>query len=136
MQGLREAGVPGDVRALLPGRGEAGGAALTGHDDIIGVAFTGSTEVARAINRGLAGRDGPIATLIAETGGAGGEVSGAKPAIHSAHGGSSPTVSKSGASASGAAHAATGRPAGSAAATAPSRSAWPRSSRACELSAI
>ncbi|MGD8809603.1 MAG: aldehyde dehydrogenase family protein, partial [Gammaproteobacteria bacterium] len=29
----------------------------------------GSTETARAINRTLAGRDGPIATLIAETGG-------------------------------------------------------------------
>ncbi|MBF0306280.1 MAG: aldehyde dehydrogenase family protein, partial [Alphaproteobacteria bacterium] len=34
-----------------------------------GVAFTGSTETARAINRALAGRDGPIAPLIAETGG-------------------------------------------------------------------
>src|SRR3546814_3546374 len=67
---LLEAGGPVVVLALLPGRGERGGAALTGHDDIIGVAFTGSTEVARAINRGLAGRDGPIATLIAETGGA------------------------------------------------------------------
>jgi RHH-type proline utilization regulon transcriptional repressor/proline dehydrogenase/delta 1-pyrroline-5-carboxylate dehydrogenase len=33
------------------------------------VAFTGSTETARAINRALAQRDGPIATLIAETGG-------------------------------------------------------------------
>jgi RHH-type proline utilization regulon transcriptional repressor/proline dehydrogenase/delta 1-pyrroline-5-carboxylate dehydrogenase len=67
---LLEAGVPGDVLAFLPGRGETVGAALTGHDAIIGVAFTGSTEVARAINRSLAGRDGPIATLIAETGGA------------------------------------------------------------------
>ncbi len=67
---LLEAGVPGDVLHFLPGRGETVGAALTGHDDIIGVAFTGSTEVARAINRSLAGRDGPIATLIAETGGA------------------------------------------------------------------
>ncbi|WP_432768458.1 MAG: bifunctional proline dehydrogenase/L-glutamate gamma-semialdehyde dehydrogenase PutA [Sphingopyxis sp.] len=67
---LLEAGVPGDVLAFLPGRGETVGAALTEHDDIIGAAFTGSTEVARAINRGLAMRDGPIATLIAETGGA------------------------------------------------------------------
>src|SRR3546814_13568921 len=94
---LLEAGGPVVVLALLPGRGERGGAALTGHDDIIGVAFTGSTEVARAINRGLAGRDGPIATLIAETGGAGGAVSGAKPALHSAHGGGSPPVSTRGA---------------------------------------
>jgi RHH-type proline utilization regulon transcriptional repressor/proline dehydrogenase/delta 1-pyrroline-5-carboxylate dehydrogenase len=67
---LLEAGVPGDVLHYLPGRGETVGAALTSHDAIIGVAFTGSTEVARAINRSLAGRDGPIATLIAETGGA------------------------------------------------------------------
>ena len=67
---LIEAGVPGDVLHYLPGRGETVGAALTGHPDIIGVAFTGSTEVARAINRSLAMRDGPIATLIAETGGA------------------------------------------------------------------
>jgi len=67
---LLEAGVPGDVLHYLPGRGETVGAALTGHDEIIGVAFTGSTEVARMINRSLAGRDGPIATLIAETGGA------------------------------------------------------------------
>ncbi|KQZ73855.1 pyrroline-5-carboxylate dehydrogenase [Sphingopyxis sp. Root214] len=67
---LLEAGIPGDVLAFLPGRGETVGAALTSNDDIIGVAFTGSTEVARMINRSLAGRDGPIATLIAETGGA------------------------------------------------------------------
>ena len=33
------------------------------------MAFTGSTETARAINRSLAGRDGPIAALVAETGG-------------------------------------------------------------------
>src|SRR3546814_3400850 len=70
VQVLLEAGVPGDVLALLPGRGETVGAALTGHDDVIGVAFTGSTEVARAINRSLAMREGPIATLLAETGGA------------------------------------------------------------------
>lgn len=67
---LHEAGVPADVLHYLPGRGETVGAALTSHDAIIGVAFTGSTEVARAINRSLAMRDGPIATLIAETGGA------------------------------------------------------------------
>ena len=36
---------------------------------IAGVAFTGSTETARLINRMLADRDGPIATFIAETGG-------------------------------------------------------------------
>jgi RHH-type proline utilization regulon transcriptional repressor/proline dehydrogenase/delta 1-pyrroline-5-carboxylate dehydrogenase len=42
---------------------------LTARPEIAGVAFTGSTDTARAINRALAMRDGPIATLIAETGG-------------------------------------------------------------------
>ena len=37
--------------------------------DIAGVVFTGSTEVARTINRSLAAKDGPIVPLIAETGG-------------------------------------------------------------------
>jgi RHH-type proline utilization regulon transcriptional repressor/proline dehydrogenase/delta 1-pyrroline-5-carboxylate dehydrogenase len=36
---------------------------------VAGVVFTGSTEVARAINRSLAAKDGPIVPLIAETGG-------------------------------------------------------------------
>jgi RHH-type transcriptional regulator, proline utilization regulon repressor / proline dehydrogenase / delta 1-pyrroline-5-carboxylate dehydrogenase len=67
---LHRAGIPVDVLHLLPGRGETVGAALTSLPGIAGVAFTGSTAVARAINRSLAQRDGPIATLIAETGGA------------------------------------------------------------------
>ncbi len=54
---------------LLPGRGETVGAALTAHADLAGVAFTGGTETAWAINRGLAARNGPIVPLIAETGG-------------------------------------------------------------------
>lgn len=66
---LLEAGVPGDVLHFLPGRGEVVGAALTGHAEIAGVVFTGSTEVAHLINRKLASRNAPIATLIAETGG-------------------------------------------------------------------
>jgi RHH-type proline utilization regulon transcriptional repressor/proline dehydrogenase/delta 1-pyrroline-5-carboxylate dehydrogenase len=53
---------------LIPGDGDVG-AMLTRHPALAGVAFTGSTATARAINRTLAGRDGPIATLIAETGG-------------------------------------------------------------------
>ena len=53
---------------LAPGDGSIG-AALTAHRDIAGVVFTGSTEVARAINRTLAAKDGPIVPLIAETGG-------------------------------------------------------------------
>jgi RHH-type transcriptional regulator, proline utilization regulon repressor / proline dehydrogenase / delta 1-pyrroline-5-carboxylate dehydrogenase len=62
------AGVPEDVLQLLPGDGVVG-AALVGLEGIAGVCFTGSTEVARIINRGLAERDGPIPVLVAETGG-------------------------------------------------------------------
>ena len=65
---LHEAGVPASALHLLPGDGGIG-AALTGHPDVAGVVFTGSTEVARAINRTLAAKDGPIVPLIAETGG-------------------------------------------------------------------
>ena len=42
---------------------------LTADRRVAGVAFTGSTEVARVINRALAAKDGPIPPLIAETGG-------------------------------------------------------------------
>ena len=42
---------------------------LTADRRVAGVAFTGSTEVARIINRALAAKDGPIPPLIAETGG-------------------------------------------------------------------
>jgi RHH-type proline utilization regulon transcriptional repressor/proline dehydrogenase/delta 1-pyrroline-5-carboxylate dehydrogenase len=45
------------------------GDALVADPDVDGVVFTGSTEVARAINRRLAAKDGPIVPLIAETGG-------------------------------------------------------------------
>jgi RHH-type transcriptional regulator, proline utilization regulon repressor / proline dehydrogenase / delta 1-pyrroline-5-carboxylate dehydrogenase len=65
---LHEAGVPASALHLLPGDGQIG-AALTAHADIAGVVFTGSTEVARSINRTLAAKDGPIVPLIAETGG-------------------------------------------------------------------
>ncbi|KAF1712167.1 bifunctional proline dehydrogenase/L-glutamate gamma-semialdehyde dehydrogenase [Pseudoxanthomonas kalamensis DSM 18571] len=67
---LHEAGIPPAVLQYLPGDGATVGAALTADPRVAGVAFTGSTETARAINRALAGRDGgPIAVLIAETGG-------------------------------------------------------------------
>ena len=62
------AGIPKDVVQLAPGDGRVGGA-LTAHPLLGGVAFTGSTETARLINRALADRDGPIIPLIAETGG-------------------------------------------------------------------
>ncbi len=65
---LHEAGVPTSALDLVPGDGKIG-AALTAHPDIAGVVFTGSTEVARSINRTLAAKDGPIVPLIAETGG-------------------------------------------------------------------
>ena len=63
-----EAGIPDDVLQLVLG-GASVGATLTADPRIAGVAFTGSVSTARAINRSLASRDGPIATLIAETGG-------------------------------------------------------------------
>lgn len=65
---LHEAGVPASALHLVQGAGEIG-ATLVAHPAIAGVVFTGSTEVARAINRTLAAKDGPIVPLIAETGG-------------------------------------------------------------------
>jgi RHH-type proline utilization regulon transcriptional repressor/proline dehydrogenase/delta 1-pyrroline-5-carboxylate dehydrogenase len=51
------------------GRGAPGGAALAADAPSGGIAFTGSTETARAIHQTLAARPGPIVPLIAETGG-------------------------------------------------------------------
>ncbi len=65
---LHAAGVPAAVLQLLTGDG-AVGAALVSHPGTAGVAFTGSTQTARRINRALAERNAPIAPLIAETGG-------------------------------------------------------------------
>ncbi len=69
---LHEAGVPAGALQLLPGAGETVGAALVAHPQVAGVLFTGSTEVARLINRQLAQRLSPAGQpipLIAETGG-------------------------------------------------------------------
>jgi RHH-type proline utilization regulon transcriptional repressor/proline dehydrogenase/delta 1-pyrroline-5-carboxylate dehydrogenase len=66
---LHQAGIPAAVLHLLPGAGEVLGQALTADPRLAGVAFTGSTDTARAIDRVLAGREGPIPVLIAETGG-------------------------------------------------------------------
>ena len=66
---LHEAGVPEAVLQFLPGDGATVGAALTKDPRVAGVAFTGSTDTARAINRSLAARDAAIGVLIAETGG-------------------------------------------------------------------
>jgi RHH-type proline utilization regulon transcriptional repressor/proline dehydrogenase/delta 1-pyrroline-5-carboxylate dehydrogenase len=65
---LHEAGIPPEALQLVPGDGRVG-AALVADARVAGVAFTGSTEVARAINRALAAKDAPIVPLIAETGG-------------------------------------------------------------------
>jgi RHH-type proline utilization regulon transcriptional repressor/proline dehydrogenase/delta 1-pyrroline-5-carboxylate dehydrogenase len=66
---FHEAGVPSDVLQLLPGSGEAVGAKLMADPRVAGVVFTGGTDTARAIQRALAARPGPIAPLIAEAGG-------------------------------------------------------------------
>jgi len=66
---LRQAGVPDDALQLLHGPGDTVGAALVAAPGVAGVVFTGSTQVARLINRALAAKDGPITPLIAETGG-------------------------------------------------------------------
>jgi RHH-type transcriptional regulator, proline utilization regulon repressor / proline dehydrogenase / delta 1-pyrroline-5-carboxylate dehydrogenase len=66
---LHDAGVPRNALALLHGPGETIGAALVADARTAGVCFTGSTAVAKIINRTLAAKDGPIVPLIAETGG-------------------------------------------------------------------
>jgi RHH-type proline utilization regulon transcriptional repressor/proline dehydrogenase/delta 1-pyrroline-5-carboxylate dehydrogenase len=65
---MHAAGIPASALHLVLGDGKAG-AALVADLRVAGVAFTGSTEVARLINRALAEKDGPIVPLIAETGG-------------------------------------------------------------------
>jgi RHH-type transcriptional regulator, proline utilization regulon repressor / proline dehydrogenase / delta 1-pyrroline-5-carboxylate dehydrogenase len=68
---LHAAGVPEGALQLLPGAGETG-AALVGDARIMGVMFTGSTGVAKLIQRQLAGRltaAGQPVPFIAETGG-------------------------------------------------------------------
>lgn len=68
---LHEAGVPKDALQLLPGDGKLG-AALVAAPQVAAVMFTGSTEVARLIQKQLAGRvsaHGHAVPFIAETGG-------------------------------------------------------------------
>ena len=66
---LHQAGIPADILHFLPGDGPTLANAVLEDSRLAGVAFTGGTEAAQAINRRLAGRSGPLATLIAETGG-------------------------------------------------------------------
>lgn len=72
VQLMHEAGIPRTALQFLPGRGEVVGARLTADSRTKGVIFTGSTEVAQLIHRGLAKRSASEHVdipLIAETGG-------------------------------------------------------------------
>ena len=69
---LHRASVPRGALQLLPGAGETVGAALVADPRVRGVLFTGSTAVARTLQRALAGRldaAGRPPLLVAETGG-------------------------------------------------------------------
>ncbi|MEM9810110.1 MAG: bifunctional proline dehydrogenase/L-glutamate gamma-semialdehyde dehydrogenase PutA [Pseudomonadota bacterium] len=70
---MHEAGVPHEALQLVLGDG-AVGKAIIDHDAIAGVVFTGSTPVAKIIQRQLAEKDGAILPLIAETGGVNGMI--------------------------------------------------------------
>ncbi len=63
------AGIPPLALHFIPGNSGELSPILTGDPRIEGIAFTGSTQSAWAINRALAARDSSIASLIAETGG-------------------------------------------------------------------
>ena len=65
---MHEAGIPENAVRLVCGGVDAG-AAVVADDSVAGVAFTGSTATAKAIQRSLADKDGPVVPLIAETGG-------------------------------------------------------------------
>jgi RHH-type proline utilization regulon transcriptional repressor/proline dehydrogenase/delta 1-pyrroline-5-carboxylate dehydrogenase len=72
VRALHAAGVPRGALQLLPGRGETVGAALVEDERVNGVLFTGSTEVARLLQRVLSQRltaQGQVVPLVAETGG-------------------------------------------------------------------
>jgi phenylacetaldehyde dehydrogenase len=51
----RRAGIPDGVINVVPGHGSVAGAALTAHDDVDKIAFTGSTEVGKKILQAAAG---------------------------------------------------------------------------------
>ncbi|MCY4261457.1 MAG: bifunctional proline dehydrogenase/L-glutamate gamma-semialdehyde dehydrogenase PutA, partial [Rhodobacteraceae bacterium] len=69
IQCFHRCGVPPTALQLLPGSGHGTGQALVSHPRVAGVAFTGSTETARQINRSLANSDMPAPRMVAETGG-------------------------------------------------------------------
>lgn len=72
VRALWAAGVPRYAVQLIPGRGSVVGARLVCDPRVRGVLFTGSTEVARILQRTIAGRvdeTGRAIPLVAETGG-------------------------------------------------------------------
>jgi RHH-type proline utilization regulon transcriptional repressor/proline dehydrogenase/delta 1-pyrroline-5-carboxylate dehydrogenase len=69
VQLLHQAGIPVQALSLLPGKSGVISDPLLQDERVAGVIFTGSTEAAKNINQTLAQRPGPIAPLIAETGG-------------------------------------------------------------------
>jgi len=66
---LHKAGIPKDVIQLLPGTGATIGTGLINDSRVSGVIFTGSTGVAKLIQKTLANKAGAITPLVAETGG-------------------------------------------------------------------
>jgi RHH-type proline utilization regulon transcriptional repressor/proline dehydrogenase/delta 1-pyrroline-5-carboxylate dehydrogenase len=66
---MHTVGFPEEVIQLLPGRGSVIGNKLAADERIKGIMFTGSTEVAKTIQRTIAAREGEIIPLVAETGG-------------------------------------------------------------------
>jgi RHH-type transcriptional regulator, proline utilization regulon repressor / proline dehydrogenase / delta 1-pyrroline-5-carboxylate dehydrogenase len=66
---FHRAGIPAQALQFLPGSGSQIGEQLIKDPRLTGICFTGSTETAQHINKELAKRTGPTATLIAETGG-------------------------------------------------------------------
>jgi RHH-type proline utilization regulon transcriptional repressor/proline dehydrogenase/delta 1-pyrroline-5-carboxylate dehydrogenase len=66
---MREVGFDSEVVQLLPGQGERVGPAIIAHPHLKGVLFTGSTQTAKILQKGIADREGEIIPLIAETGG-------------------------------------------------------------------
>ncbi len=66
---MHAVGFPQEVIQLLPGRGSVIGNKCAADERVKGIMFTGSTEVAKTIQRTIAAREGEIIPLIAETGG-------------------------------------------------------------------
>lgn len=69
VKAMHRAGIPRAALQFTPGRGSVIGPRLTSDPRLDGVALTGSMDTAFRINRSLAERDAPLASMIAETGG-------------------------------------------------------------------